>query len=314
MHHFLTKGQWPTRTQTICKIWLPNSTKLPTKLFGSGLMIKNIQEQHYSCQKNFAKWHFAKHTTINLEATIQLLKLISSKNPLTTGHRSTLTSSNTPKRVSDANNVSLQWTNLCLFICFPHRTNQICASLQTFLDQCWLQAVSINAFSALLMMPSPNTHLLRLLKIRMQKLWLKPFFLNGFANLASQQLILTAGRSLLIRLSKELFDLLNVEHTKMTLAHPQCNAQVEVFNKTIKKYLASIVDATTLDRENFLPALMLSYNSSYHSTITMTTFELLFGTKPRLPSFPNPDIQRVLDGESTLAERYQLLQKNLLPG
>jgi hypothetical protein len=54
---------------------------------------------------------------------------------------------------------------------------------------------------------------------------------------------------------------------------------------------------------------MLSYNTSYHSTIATTPFELLFGTKPRLPSFPNPDIQRMHYGETTSAERYQLLQK-----
>jgi hypothetical protein len=58
-----------------------------------------------------------------------------------------------------------------------------------------------------------------------------------------------------------------------------------------------------------LPALTLSYNTSYHSTIATTPFELLFGNKPRLPSFPNPDIQRLHYGESTAAERYQLLQK-----
>jgi hypothetical protein len=57
-----------------------------------------------------------------------------------------------------------------------------------------------------------------------------------------------------------------------------------------------------LDWENFLPALMLSYNTSYHSTIAMTPFELLFGEKPRLLSFPNPNIQRLHYGKSTLAE------------
>ncbi len=110
------------------------------------------------------------------------------------------------------------------------------------------------------------------------------------------------GKDFVNKLSKELFDLLNVEHTRTSPAHPQCNAQVEVFNKTVKSYLASFEDDTTLDWENFLPALMLSYNTSYH-------FKLLFGTKPRLPSFPNPDIQIVHYGESTSAERYQLLQK-----
>jgi hypothetical protein len=58
-----------------------------------------------------------------------------------------------------------------------------------------------------------------------------------------------------------------------------------------------------------LPALMLSYNTSYHSTIATTPFKLLFGKKPRMPSFPNPDIQRLHCGELTAAEHYQLPQK-----
>ncbi len=117
------------------------------------------------------------------------------------------------------------------------------------------------------------------------------------------------GKEFVNKLSNQLFSLLNVKHTKTTPAHPQCNAQVDIINKTVKKYLASFVDDTTLDWENFLPALMLSYNTSYHSTIATTPFELLFGKKPRMPSFPNPDSQRLHYGESTSAEHYQLLQK-----
>jgi hypothetical protein len=75
---------------------------------------------------------------------------------------------------------------------------------------------------------------------------------------------------------EELFQLLNVSHTKTSLTHPQCNAQVEVFNKTVKKFLQSFVDDTTLNWETFLPALAISYNTSYHSTIATTPFELLF--------------------------------------
>ncbi len=117
------------------------------------------------------------------------------------------------------------------------------------------------------------------------------------------------GKEFVNKLSNKLFTLLNVQHTKTTLAHPQCNAQVDVFNKIVKKYLASLVNDTTLDWENFLPTLMLSYNTSYHSTIAMTPFELLFGERPRLLSFPNTEIQRLHYSESTSAERYQLLQK-----
>jgi hypothetical protein len=99
----------------------------------------------------------------------------------------------------------------------------------------------------------------------------------------------TNGRKELVnKLSNELLTLLNVQHTKTNLAHPHCNVQVEVLINTVKKYLASFIDHTTLDWEKFLPALMHSNNTSYHSTIAKMPFELLFGTKPRLPSFLTP--------------------------
>jgi hypothetical protein len=110
------------------------------------------------------------------------------------------------------------------------------------------------------------------------------------------------------KLLTELRELLNVQHTKTISYHPQCNSQVEVFNKTVKKYLASYVDETTLNWDKFLLALILAYNTSYHSTITMTQFELLFGVRPRLPSLPAPEIQQKHYGESFPAERLQLLQ------
>jgi hypothetical protein len=147
------------------------------------------------------------------------------------------------------------------------------------------------------------------LKIKKQKL-AKAIFSEWFCKFdIPAQIHTDGGKEFVNKLYRELFDLLNIEHTKTTLAHPQCNAQFEVFNKTVKKYLASLVDDTMLDWENFLPALMLSYNTCYHSTIATTPFELLFGAKPRLPSFPNLDIQRVHYGESISTERYQLLQK-----
>jgi hypothetical protein len=68
---------------------------------------------------------------------------------------------------------------------------------------------------------------------------------------------------------------------------------VEVFNKTVKKFLQFFVDTTTLNWEMFLPALAISYNTSYHSMIATTPFELLFWGKAQLPSFPNEDIQQI---------------------
>ncbi len=116
------------------------------------------------------------------------------------------------------------------------------------------------------------------------------------------------GKEFVNELLAELCELLNVQHSKTTPCHPQCNSQVEVFNKTVKKYLASYVDETTLNWDEFLPALMLAYNTSYHSTIATTPFELLFGVRPRHPSLPAPEIQCQHYSGSFPAERLQLLQ------
>jgi hypothetical protein len=110
------------------------------------------------------------------------------------------------------------------------------------------------------------------------------------------------------KLSAELFQLLKVRYTKTLLAHPQCNAQVEVFNnKIVKKFLQSFVDDTTLNWDNFLPALAISYCTSYHLTIASTPIELLFGKNTRLPSFPNEDIQKHDYGKTSAAECFHLL-------
>ena len=117
------------------------------------------------------------------------------------------------------------------------------------------------------------------------------------------------GKEFCNKLSNELYDLLDIKHTKTSPAHPQCNSQVEVFNKTVAKYLSSFVHTSTLYWEQYIPALMFAYNTSYHSTIMSTPFELLYGMKPRLPSFPNQNIQQLHYGESFASQRLQILQK-----
>jgi transposase InsO family protein len=118
------------------------------------------------------------------------------------------------------------------------------------------------------------------------------------------------GKEFANKLNKELFELLDIKHSTTTTSQPQHNAQAEVFNKRMSKYLASFVDGSTLDWEQYLPALQFSYNTSYHSTIATTPYELLYGMKPRTPSIPGQDIQRKFYGKSFAAERLQILKKS----
>jgi len=78
----------------------------------------------------------------------------------------------------------------------------------------------------------------------------------------------------------------------------------------VKKYLASFVDDAALNWETFLPALSLSYNTSYHSTIATNPFELLFEEKARLPSFPNEDIQKIPYSFNLLQKLWKLAHEH----
>jgi hypothetical protein len=117
----------------------------------------------------------------------------------------------------------------------------------------------------------------------------RAIFENWFCKFGIPAQLHTDGEKEFVnKLSAKLFELLNAQHSKTSPYHPQCNSQVEVFNKTVNKYLASSIDETTLNWQDFPPALMLAYNTSYHSSIATTPFELLFGVKPRQPSLPAP--------------------------
>jgi len=110
-------------------------------------------------------------------------------------------------------------------------------------------------------------------------------------------------------MSQELFTRLGTAHLTTTSRHPQCNSQVEVANKTIAKYLASLCDDSTLDWEMYLVPLMFSYNTSFHRNIKTSPFFLTFGMEPRLPTMPAPDLRRKFYGESTTDD---LIRKLLL--
>ena len=103
------------------------------------------------------------------------------------------------------------------------------------------------------------------------------------------EVVTDQGKEFCAELSNKLYEKLQVKHTTTTPAHPQCNAQAEVANKTIAKYLSSVVDSSTLDWELYLPPLAFSYNTSLHRTVKTTPFFLTYGVEPRIPGLKGPD-------------------------
>ncbi len=104
-----------------------------------------------------------------------------------------------------------------------------------------------------------------------------------------------------------MFTLLQIKHSHTTTYHPQCNAQAEVQNEVIQKYLAAFVDKTTLDWPFYMAPMAFAYNTVLHRSIKLTPFFLTYGIDARTPSLPDLDFNRYY-GQSDDAVWYATLQ------
>jgi transposase InsO family protein len=94
------------------------------------------------------------------------------------------------------------------------------------------------------------------------------------------------GKEFCNQFNNTLWDSQGIERKVTTPYHPQCNAAAEVFNKTLRHYVATVIieaDKSTLDWELYLGPLMLSYNTSVNKITRVTPFYAAFGYDPQLP-------------------------------
>jgi transposase InsO family protein/ribonuclease HI len=92
-------------------------------------------------------------------------------------------------------------------------------------------------------------------------------------------------------LARALWTSLQIEHSTTTPYHPQCNAHAEVFNRTMKNYLAAMLrDAqkSTLEWRLYIAPLAFSYNTSIHKASKESPFMTTFGYDPRIPLWDQP--------------------------
>ena len=107
------------------------------------------------------------------------------------------------------------------------------------------------------------------------------------------------GKEFCNELQTALWKSLDIEHAVITPHHPQTNAQVEIFNKTMAKYLRTAIEDgsdTTLDWELYLGPLMFSYNTAVHKSTTISPFYATFGYDPRVPLWETPEQLLAHDG------------------
>ena len=119
------------------------------------------------------------------------------------------------------------------------------------------------------------------------------------------------------KMSKHLYKLLGIDHRLTSAFHPQCNSQVESFNREIIRYLKVVLDDTnTLDWESYLPTLRISYNTAVHRTIAAQPFFLTFCHEANLPYFDLEQPQTFYtsdwptDAYLRLKKSYRIVQEN----
>ena len=90
-----------------------------------------------------------------------------------------------------------------------------------------------------------------------------------------KEIVTDGGKEFANELLNELCKELGILHKTTTPYHPQTNGAVEVFNRTMKHFLATAIEAPFTDWECLLPALRLCYNTSVSKATQMTPFSLV---------------------------------------
>ena len=98
-----------------------------------------------------------------------------------------------------------------------------------------------------------------------------------------EQLHSDQGRQFESALIKQICGILQIDKSRTTPYHPQCDGLVERFNRTLKHMLATTLRNHPFDWENRLRKVCMAYNTSVHSTTGYTPFYLMFGREARLP-------------------------------
>ena len=92
------------------------------------------------------------------------------------------------------------------------------------------------------------------------------------------------GTDFMSNLIKELLKLFKTKHITSSPYHPETNGALERSYLTLKDYLKYYINDKQNNWNEFIPFAMFAYNTHIHSATNFTPYELLFGSKPFLPS------------------------------
>jgi hypothetical protein len=95
------------------------------------------------------------------------------------------------------------------------------------------------------------------------------------------QVIVSDRRVFTSTLCRELFRLTDIALHMSSFYHPQTDGQTERLNQCPESYLRCVVHACPTKWGEWLPLAEYWYNTTFHSTLDKTLFEVLYGQKTR---------------------------------
>lgn len=98
-----------------------------------------------------------------------------------------------------------------------------------------------------------------------------------------QALLADQGKKFECKVISEICKLLKIEKLITTAYHPQCDGQVERFNRTLGDMLATIAGNNKKEWDLCLHQVLLAYRTSINESTGATPFSLLYGREARLP-------------------------------
>lgn len=107
---------------------------------------------------------------------------------------------------------------------------------------------------------------------------------------------------------RELFKLQGVELLRSSAYHPQMDGQTEVVNRSLETYIRCMTHGNLRRWNNWLPLAEWWYNTNYHTSLTITPFEALYGIPPPLHIPYVPGDSKIESVNQLLRDREEALQ------
>ena len=98
-----------------------------------------------------------------------------------------------------------------------------------------------------------------------------------------KRILTDQGKCFEAELFKELLSLLDIAKSRTIPYHPECNGNIERFNRTLESMIRCFIEENLEDWDELLAPLAFAYNTAVHAKTKCSPFEMVYGRKPRLP-------------------------------